>query len=99
MNMHVGDRFRVTTRVYLGELQPEEVDVEAYYGTVNAHNEIISSVSEKMHVLENFGNGNYRYGCEVTCERVRPVRPDRPPSRPADKEWDNSVPGFMCWPK
>ena len=42
--MHVGDRFRVTTRVYLGELKPEEVDVEAYYGTVNAHNEIISTI-------------------------------------------------------
>ncbi len=97
-DMHVGDRFRVTTRVYLGELKPEEVDVEAYYGTVNAHNEIISSMSEKMHVLENFGNGNYRYGCEVTCGvsgrfgltgRIKAC----------GKEWDNSVPGFMCWPK
>ena len=29
-DMHVGDRFKVTTCVYLAGLKPEEVEVEAY---------------------------------------------------------------------
>ena len=89
--------FVVVTGCY-AQLKPEEVDVEAYYGTVNAHNEIISSVSEKMHVLENFGNGNYRYGCEVTC-KVSGRFGLTGRIKASGKEWDNSVPGFMCWPK
>jgi len=30
--LHVGDRFTATTTVHLGELKPEEVAVEVYYG-------------------------------------------------------------------
>lgn len=97
-DLHVGDKFKVWTRVHLAGLKPEEVEVEAYYGTVNAHNEIITSGSEKMEMAEELGDNNYHYSCEMTCHvsgrfgltaRIKAT----------GHEWDNSVPGFMCWPR
>ena len=95
---HVGDKFNVTVDVNLSDLPPEMVEVDAYYGTVNAHNEIVESRAEPLALLENRGNGNYLYGGEVTCRsagrfgltaRVKAIGTD----------WDNSVPGFMTWPE
>jgi len=97
-DLHVGDKFKVGTRVHLAGLKPEEVEVEAYYGTVNAHNEIISSGCEKMEMVEELGDHNYHYSCEMTCHvsgrfgltaRIKAT----------GHEWDNSVPGFVCWPR
>ncbi len=96
-DMHVGDSFKVTTCVFLGGLKPEEVEVEAYYGTVDAHNDIISSVAARMEMLEDFGNGSYRYGCEITCAFAGRFGLTARIKAPG-AEWDNSVPGFMCWP-
>ena len=96
--LHVGDTFKVTTKVNLGDLTPAEVDVEAYYGTVNAHNEIVESSSSKLEMVKDLGYGNYEYSGNVTCTfagrfgltaRIKA----------SGIEWDNSIPGFICWPK
>ena len=96
-DIHVGDTFKVNVEVNLADLDPAMVEVDAYFGTVDAHNEIIKSYSRPMKIIENHGNGSYRYGCEVACgmsgrfgltARIKA----------AGKQWDNSVPGFMCWP-
>ncbi len=97
-DIHVGDKFNVKVRVHLGDLTVDEVEVDAYYGAVNAHNEIISSISEKMKVLEKLDDNNYVFGCEMTCRisgRFGLTARIKAPGR----EWDNSVPGFMCWPR
>ena len=96
-DMHVGDRFKVTTCVYLAGLKPEEVEVEAYYGTVDAHNQIIRSFSTRMEIQEDLGNGSYRYGCEISCASSGRFGLTARIKAPG-AEWDNSVPGFMCWP-
>ena len=96
--IHVGDSFNVKVKVFLNELSPEEVDVQIYTGHVNVHNEIISSHSCSMKLLEDLGNGNYLYEHRVICRhsgrfgltaRITPV----------GKSWENSVPGFICWPQ
>ena len=97
-NVHVGDKFNVTVDVNLGEMKPELVEVDAYLGRVDAHNEIISSRSVPMQVLEDRGSGNYLYGCEVVCDRSGRFGITAR-IKAAGSEWDNSVPGFMCWPK
>ena len=97
-DLHVGDKFKVSTRVYLAGLKPEEVEVEAYFGTVNAHNEIITSGAEKMELAETLDDNNYRYSCELTC-RVSGRFGLTARIKAAGHEWDNSVPGFMCWPR
>lgn len=98
IDMHVGDMFKVTTRVSLGDLKPEEVEVEAYYGTVNAHNEILDSSATKMTMAQDLGNGNFEYSCEVTCTFAgRFGLTGR--IKACGVEWDNSIPGFICWPR
>jgi len=96
--IHVGDSFVVTTRVYLAELAPEDVKVEAYFGQVDNHNEIVSSSFNEMKLKEKLPDGTYRYEGTVQCNcsgrfgvttRINA----------AGSDWDNSVPGFACWPK
>lgn len=96
--LHVGEKFKVTLKVYLGEMSPEEVKVETYYGNVDNHNEITHSYSEPMKNISAFGDGNYMYECDIICPvsgrfgltaRVTP----------AGNDWQNSVPGFIAWPK
>lgn len=97
-DLHVGDKIAVTVEVDLGNLTPEEVEVDAYSGSANAHNELIDSTVTVLTMLENRGNGKYLYGGEVECgisgrfgmtARIKA----------AGDDWNNSVPGFMCWPR
>jgi starch phosphorylase len=63
----VGDTFQVACDVDLGELTPDEVDVEIYYGLVKSIETLTASDTELMHVSEDRGNGNYMYSCALTC--------------------------------
>jgi starch phosphorylase len=96
-DMHVGDRFRVQAQVSLGGLSPADVEVDAYYGTVDAHNDMIASSCEPMVMVENLGNGSYIYECTVECrEAGRFGLTAR--IKAGGSDWDNSIPSFMCWP-
>ena len=97
-NVHVGDKLEIKASVSLGGMSPEAVDVEAYLGTVDAHNELTGSESVKMQILEDRGNGNFLYGCEVICSRSGRFGITAR-IKAAGTECDNSVPGFMCWPE
>jgi starch phosphorylase len=63
----VGNTFQVTCDVDLGELTPDEVDVEIYYGLVKSVDRLTSSDTELMHVSEDHGKGQYMYSCSLTC--------------------------------
>ena len=64
----VGDALHVTSEIHLGDLKPDEVDVELYYGNMKAVEEVSASHLKQMTVQEDRGNGNYLYGCELVCE-------------------------------
>jgi starch phosphorylase len=92
----VGDSFHVTSEVHLAELKPEEVDVELYYGHLKSLEELSASHIEPMDVLEDRGNGNYLYGCDLNCEisgrfgltvRVAPHGDERIKSTPRLMTW------------
>ena len=94
--LHVGDKFSVSTIVTLGELDPDEIEVQLYYGMVNTENIIIDGRTEVMSQLENKGNGVYVYGCQLACNitgryglTARAV--------PKGMRWENAIPGFMTW--
>lgn len=96
--VRVGEVFPVTALVHLGELRPEEVHVELYHGSVQSLDTITESRTELMTVKEDQGNGNYLYGCDLTCiasgqygfsARVMP-RGD---------ELIKITPGFLTWAK
>jgi len=95
-SLHVGDTVVVTSVVELGELTPDEVDVEVYYGIADSHNEIVESELRKMNMAEEQGNGRYVYRQELPCER---------PGRhgltarvvPKGSDWSSTVPGYTTW--
>jgi starch phosphorylase len=92
----VGERFEVTAEVKLAELQPDEVDVELYYGQMKSLEDLTSSHVEPMNVQEDRGNGHYLYGCSLTCQgsgrfgftvRVAPRGDQRVKSTPRLLTW------------
>ena len=92
----VGDQIRITTRVHLGELHPEEVQVELYFGRLQGVDSVASSNSLQMQVVGNGDNGQYEYECFLPCETpghfgftARVV--------PAGDVWMQNLPGFITW--
>jgi starch phosphorylase len=69
-HFRVGERFRVSTLVHLGELRPDEVDVELYYGPMESFNQMHEGKSVTMTVEEDQGDGRFLYGCQVDCQQA-----------------------------
>ncbi|MBL7076536.1 MAG: alpha-glucan family phosphorylase [Kiritimatiellae bacterium] len=94
--LHVGDTFVVTTVVELGELTPDEVDVQVYYGLADSQNEIVESELKRMEMAEDQGEGRYVYRQELPCQRpgrygltARAV--------PRGRDWSSTMPGYTTW--
>jgi len=49
----VGEDFRVTAAVYLGELRPDEVEVELYYGGLKSVDSLEAGQAERMTMTES----------------------------------------------
>jgi starch phosphorylase len=82
----VGDEMHVTTRVFLGKLRPEEVQVELYYGILQSIDTVEASQIQAMRMEEDLKDGNYLYSCTIICRvsgryglttRVTPTGDDR----------------------
>jgi starch phosphorylase len=91
----VEDQFKVSSIVHLGALNPEEVDVELYYGRMR-RTELQKGLTLQMTMVENRGNGGYLYSCTVTCRdsgrygfTVRVV--------PRADDWIRYTPGLLTW--
>jgi len=91
-----GNKIHMTVQVFLGKLQPEEVEVELYYGIVKSIDEVKESRIEKMNVTEDRKDCNCLYSCTITCNeagrygftaRVTPTGDDR----------IKYTPGLICW--
>ncbi len=95
-NFRVGDVFEVTAGVHLAGLDPQEVNVELYYGHVRSIDSVATSRVEPMRVLEDRGNGDYLYGCAFTCpESGRFGFTAR--ITPAGDDWVKNTPGLVAW--
>ena len=66
-NFIVGDTFRITLKVFLGELTPEEVDVQIYHGKVRPSELLEGSRAELMWLQETLSEGTHIYACTITC--------------------------------
>ncbi len=92
----VGDAVAITVEVHLGHLLPEEVDIEIYYGQYKSHAELINSRVVAMEKMEDRGEGNYLYGCRLTCETAGrfgfAVR-----ATPHGDPWIKLTPGLITW--
>ncbi len=92
----VGENFEVSAEADLGELRPEEVDVELYYGTPRASGDLTSGRSVPMRVLEETGPGRYRYGAVLTCGKAGRFGFTARMS-PRGDGWVKNTPGFITW--
>lgn len=94
--LHVGAHYKVSTEAHLGELRPDEVDMEVYYALVDTENRPFESQSKKMDVAEDMGGGKYRYRCEIACDRTgRYGFTAR--VMPQGQDWRSVMPGFITW--
>ena len=64
----VGETFQVSAEVFLGELRPEEVRVEIYYGSLKSIDTLSAGHTKDMKVDKDNGDGNYTYICQLPCE-------------------------------
>lgn len=92
----VKETFNVTARVHLGDLHPDEVDVELYYGRIKRIDELIQGSPLPMQMVEDRGEGYFLYRCQVVCGdsgrygftvRVAPRADD----------WIKYTPGLLTW--
>lgn len=92
----VGESFSVTARVYLGELNPEDVDVELYYGKVKSFESLTASQAVTMTVDDDLGSGKYLYKGSISCENAGRFGFTARITPRADL-WIKNRPGFITW--
>ena len=63
----VGDTFRITIEVFLGELSPDDVEVQIYHGRVRNSDLLEGSRAETMWLQETVSEGTHIYACTITC--------------------------------
>ncbi len=64
----IGDAFSVTAAVHLGELGPNEVDVELCLGTQKTIDALEDIQTETMNVSQELGYNHYQYSCTTICK-------------------------------
>jgi len=92
----VGDRFQVDTKVHLGALEPGDVEVELYYGSLKSVDELKNSQVCPMSVAEDLGGGSYRYTCEVVCQEAGRFGFTARVT-PRGDDYLKNAPGFLTW--
>jgi starch phosphorylase len=92
----VGDRFQVTCEINIGDLKPDEVEVQLYYGRLKKVDTVLESHTEKMTVEKELDNGEFLFACSVPCNSAGryglTVR-----VTPAGDEFLRSTPGLITW--
>ena len=63
----IGESFQISAEVSLGEIRPEEVLVELYYGKLRTIDTLLPGMTQTMEVEKDLGSGTYRYSCLLSC--------------------------------
>jgi starch phosphorylase len=94
--LRVDEDFKVTTNVYPGEIDPELIDVEVFYGPLGSLNSIEHATIKKMEPDQKQSEGKIQYSAVIKCEysgrygfTIRVV--------PKDEIWKHSIPGLITW--
>ncbi len=65
-----GESFAVQAELNLGQLAPEEVRVDVYYGTIVGEDLLQNSALARLGDVEKTGEGRYRFSGVITCSRT-----------------------------
>ncbi|MDY6973382.1 MAG: DUF3417 domain-containing protein, partial [Thermodesulfobacteriota bacterium] len=92
----VGETLSVNATVHLGDLRPDEVEIELFYGQLKFIDTLQGVGSEQMLVKENGKDGQYLYSCSISCNAsgrhgltIRAV--------PRGDGWIKTAPGLITW--
>jgi len=61
-----GENVALEAVVFLGNLQPEDVSVELYYGTIDNYGNVESGEFVPMQIVDQINPGTYRYRVNLT---------------------------------
>lgn len=64
----VGDQMSVRAFVALGELSPEDVDVQLVHGRSNGEDELTETTVDSLRVVETYDGGRYRFDGDVVLD-------------------------------
>lgn len=94
----VGDAFTLTTTVFLGDLTPEDVEVQIYFGRLKSLDSLDGGRTKTMALEAESGKNVYLYSCELDCSdagrfgyTARVI--------PQGDEFLKATPGLMTWAK
>lgn len=85
----IGDSIKVMTWIYLGEIDPQDVRVDLYYGPIDPEGGFIERKIQPMKLCNSTEEKTYQYHTEIVCEeagrfgykiRVMPYHQDLVPS-------------------
>jgi starch phosphorylase len=68
--IEIGTSYHAEADIFLGELAPEDVMAEAYYGPLDPSDQFLKSFTTIMKPAESTGNNTYRYECTIHFEEV-----------------------------
>ncbi len=95
-SLRVGEEFTVTANVHLDNINPDHVEMEVFYGTVNPHNMVDKPKIKKMTRMEGKDGKTHQYSATIKCDHagrygftVRMV--------PAEEIWKDTIPGLIKW--
>jgi len=92
----VGDTFDVTSEVFLGEINPEEVEVQLYFGRMKSVDSLTTGSYVPMKVQQDLGNGRYVYGCDLECN-VSGRFGFTARATPKGDDWIKNTPELLTW--
>jgi len=92
----VGDEIELTAVVHLGQLTPDDVVVQIYYGQLKSVGQVMASMVSPMTLIEELGDNSYRYRCTIQSGgsghygfTARVV--------PNGDHWKTNTPGLITW--
>jgi len=91
-----GDTFKVTTEVFLGEIKPEEVEIQLYFGRMKSVDSVTEGKAELMKVQENLGDGRFVYECDVICDNAGRFGLTAR-ALPKGDDWIKNAPELLTW--
>jgi starch phosphorylase len=92
----VGQPVELSCEVHLGELTPEEVDVEVYFGSLKTLDTLADGQVEPMQATEDRGGGDYRYTATLSCT-VSGRYGYTTRVLPRGDYWIRNTPGLLTW--
>ena len=63
----VGDTFNITVIAHLGEITPDDVEVELFFGELKRRGLLSDKKNLPMMVQEDYKDGRYLYTCTLNC--------------------------------